>query len=217
MSSWPRVIAPHCSLALYSEEAGKIWTFRPTLAAATSRAMICTISSRGSPWLPGNWWDARSTVSAKLGMLATSRAAATEVRSRAFIGISWIDTSEPQYAIHSYFYYVTENFFLLSELPCPSQVQASVRGRAEQLRLSHHRYGKVNDPTAAPAEDDTWRCTSGIPRPARAGWGRAPWLSGRPRRSAAAGDNGPAAGSGGCGSRTPPRPAREAGRSRRRS
>src|SRR5690606_20381181 len=118
MSSWPRVIAPHCSLALYSEEAGKIWIFRPTSAAATSRAMICTISSRGSPWLPGNWWDARKTVSAKLGRLAASNAAATEVRNRAFIGIL-LDRHLSRDGGPSLFLLRLRNFLLLSRATVP--------------------------------------------------------------------------------------------------
>src|SRR5438093_3802013 len=64
MSSCPFTSAFHCSFGLNSDAPGYTCTSSSTPAALTSRAMICTISSRTSPLPPGNWCDARSTVCA---------------------------------------------------------------------------------------------------------------------------------------------------------
>src|SRR3546814_6668553 len=81
-------MAPHCSVALYKEDDGNTWIFSPTLAASTSRAMISTISSRGSPWPPGNWCDALKVVWDAAVPAAARIAAPTTMRYRFFIVLS---------------------------------------------------------------------------------------------------------------------------------
>ena len=91
MSIWPVSIAFHCSCALTRLEPGKTLISSPTLAAATSRAIICTISSRTSPLPPGNWCDAFSVTfcatAAAIGSRANSKPAAC-IRGRRVIGLS---------------------------------------------------------------------------------------------------------------------------------
>jgi hypothetical protein len=60
----------------------------PTLAAAASLAIICTMSSRTSPLPPGNWCEARIVTSAATAVTATQAAQAAAIALSNFMDSS---------------------------------------------------------------------------------------------------------------------------------